>query len=195
MPTKESSSPIPTSLRSINFPAVLTRYDNWLKSSDAKRRHKQFIAKLEEAYATQKGAEFGDKSSLNFMMDAVAEGPQYAKARVSSLVGAGYRIQAAPSSAKAMKALRLLKDANAIPAFEMAALRSTGDLEDEAAQTAEILRAIKTIGNQHANIPFWGETGWNLGALKGSANRWVCGWMRRATSTLLTSTTVSSASP
>ena len=36
----------------------------------------------------------------------------------------GYRIQAAPSSAKAMKALRLLKDANAIPAFEMAALRS-----------------------------------------------------------------------
>ena len=152
----------------VNFPSgPLTRYDNWLQSSDAKRRHKQFIAKLEEAYATQKGAEFGDKESLQFMMDAVAEGPQYAKARVASYVGQGYRIQAAPSSAKAMKALRLLKDANAIPAFEMAALRSTGELEDEAAQTAEILRAHQDmIGNQHANVPFWGETGWNLGALK-----------------------------
>ena len=153
----------------VNFPSgPLSRYDKWLQSSDAQRRHKQFIAKLEEAYATQKAAEFGDKPSLQFMMDAVAEGPQYAKARVRSLVGLGYRIQAAPSSAKAMKALRLLKDANAIPAFEMAALRSTGDLEDEANQTAEILRAHQDmIGNQHANVPFWGETGWNLGALKG----------------------------
>ena len=127
------------------------------------------------------------------MMDAVAEGPQYAKARVASYVGQGYRIQAAPSSAKAMKALRLLKDANAIPAFEMAALRSTGELEDEAAQTAEILRAHQDmIGNQHANVPFWGETGWNLGAPKSFGDRWACAWTRRATSTSPTPETTAS---
>ena len=150
----------------INFPnGNLSRYDKWLASSDAKRRHTQFIEQLESAYQRQKNEEFGDKASLQFMIDAVAEGPQYARDRVASLVSIGFRAQAAPSSAKAMKALRLLKDANAIPAFEMAALRSTGDLQSEAEQTAEILRAYQDmIGNQHANIPFWGETGWNLGA-------------------------------
>jgi len=152
----------------INFPTgPLTRYDNWLQSSDAKRRHAKFIEKLEDSFARQKAAEFGDKEALQFMIDSVAHGPPYATSRVSSLVGVGYRAQAAPSSAKAMKALRLLKDANAIPAFEMAALRATGDLESEATQTAEILRAHQDmIGNQHNNVPFWGETGWNLGAFK-----------------------------
>ncbi len=152
----------------VNFPTgPLNRYDKWLQSSDAQRRHEKFIARLEEAYSAQKGAEFGDEESLNFLLDAVSEGPPYARAKVPALVPIGYRIQAAPSSAKAMKALRLLKDANAIPAFEMAALRSSGDLESEASQTAELLAAHQDmIGNQHANVPYWGETGWNLGALK-----------------------------
>jgi len=154
---------------SINFPSgPLARYDAWLQSSDAKRRHKAFIEKLEAAYAKQSSTEFGDKEALNFMMDAVALGPPYAVSRIPALVSLGFRAQAAPSSAKAMKALRLLKDANAITAFEMAALRSTGALQSEAVQTAEILRAHQDmIGNQHANIAFWGETGWNLGAFQG----------------------------
>ena len=151
----------------VNFPSgPLTRYDNWLKTSDAKRRHKQFLAKLEAAYTKQKETEFGDKDAFQYLFDAVAEGPPYAKSRVSSMVPMGYRIQAAPSSAKAMKALRLLQDANAVAAFEMAALRSVGDVESEARQTAEMLVAYQDlIGNQHTNVPFWGETGWNLGAL------------------------------
>lgn len=152
----------------VNFPSgPLTRYDNWLKTSDAKRRHKQFISKLEAAYTKQQETEFGDKDAFQYLFDAVAEGPPYAKARVSSMVPMGYRIQAAPSSAKAMKALRLLQDANAVPAFEMAALRSVGDVENEARQTAEMLVAYQDlIGNQHTNVPFWGETGWNLGGLR-----------------------------
>lgn len=152
----------------VNFPAgPLSRYDKWLQTSDAKRRHKQFIQKLEAAYAKQKDTEFGDKDAFKYLFDAVAEGPPYAKARVPSMVPMGYRIQAAPTSAKAMKALRLLQDANAIPAFEMAALRSIGDVESEARQTAEMLAAYQDLlGNQHTNVPFWGETGWNLGAFR-----------------------------
>ena len=153
---------------SVNFPTgPLARYDNWLKTSDAKRRHGRFIEKLEAAYATQTADEFGTKDSFQFLFDAVAEGPPYARSRVASLVPMGYRIQAAPSSAKAMKALRLLQDANAVAAFEMAALRSVGDVENEARQTAEMLVAYQDlIGNQHTNVPFWGETGWNLGGLR-----------------------------
>jgi hypothetical protein len=154
---------------SVNFPnGPLSRYDNWLKTADAKRRHKQFSDQLDAAYIKQKDTEFGDKDAFAFLLDSVAEGPPYARDRVSSLVPLGYRAQAAPASAKAMKALRLLKDANAIPAFEMAALRATGDLESEAQQTAELLRAHQDmIGQQHSNVPFWGDTGWNLGALQG----------------------------
>ena len=152
----------------INFPTgPLSRYDNWLQSSDAKRRHKQFSEQLDDAYLKQKDSEFGDKAAFQFLLDSVAEGPPYAKARVPSLVSLGYRAQAVPASAKAMKALRLLKDANAIPAFEMAALRATGEVESQARQTAELLRAHQDmIGQQHSNVPFWGETGWNLGALQ-----------------------------
>ena len=153
---------------SINFPnGPLARYDGWLQSSDAKRRHQQFSDRLDDAYIKHKDTEFGDDASFKFLMDAVSEGPPYAKARVSSYVPLGYRAQATPASAKAMKALRLLKDANAIPAFEMAALRATGEVESQARQTAELLRAHQDmIGQQHANVPFWGDVGWNLGALQ-----------------------------
>ena len=152
----------------INFPTgPLARYDAWLKSADAQRRHKQFSEALDDAYLKQKDSEFGDKDALQFLMDAVAEGPPYARSKVSALVPLGYRAQAAPASAKAMKALRLLKDANAIPAFEMAALRATGEVESQAQQTAELLRAYQDmIGQQHSNVPFWGQSGWNLGALQ-----------------------------
>lgn len=152
----------------VNFPSgPLKRYDNWLASSDAKRQHKRFIQKLEDAYTKQQDEEFGDDASFKFLYDSVAEGPPYARKKVASLVPVGFRAQAAPSSGKAMKALSLLQDANAIPAFEMAALRSTGDAQDKATQGAEILRAHQDmIGNQHNNVPFWGETGWNLGAFQ-----------------------------
>ena len=152
----------------INFPnGPLQRYDNWLQSSDAKRRHAQFNEQLESAFTKHKEAEFGDKESFQFLMDAVSEGPAYARQRIPSLVPHGFRAQAVPASKKAHKALRVLKDANAIPAFEMAALRATGAMENDARQTAEMLQAVQDmIGNQHSNVTFWGETGWNLGALR-----------------------------
>lgn len=153
----------------INFPAGdLRRMDRYLNSSEGQRQDTRFIEKLEDAYGRIKAAEFGDKDAFQFIADAVINGAPYVRSHLNSLVSIGYRAQAVPVHAKAHKALRNLKDANAIPAFELAALRATGRQEVVISEIVGLLKAYQEmIGTQHMNVMAWGETGWGLGALRG----------------------------
>jgi hypothetical protein len=152
----------------VNFPGGdLRRMDSWLASADGQRQDARFIEQLEANYVRVKSAEFGDKDAFKFLADAVANGAPHVRARLSSLVPAGYRAQAVPVHAKAHKALRNLKDANAIPAFELAALRATGREEVVIKEVVGLLRAYQEmIGTANMNVMAWGETGWALGALR-----------------------------
>jgi hypothetical protein len=151
----------------VNYPNGDTRrMDSWLGSSDAKSRQKRFDAQLEAAFVKHKGEQFGDKQSFDFIADAVADGPPYARAKLS-LVPVGYRAQAMPVSPRAHKALRLFMDANAVPAFELAALRATGAQQQTMYSVVSLLKAHQEmVGSTNMMIPNWGEEGWGLGAMR-----------------------------
>ena len=151
----------------INFPGGdLRRMDTWLASSDAQRQKTRFEAQIENAFVVHTNAEFGDRDSFGFIANAVADGPPYARAKLS-MVPAGYRAQAMPISPRAHKALRVLKDANALPAFELAALRATGQDQRTLRSVISYLMAHQEmIGTSNVMVRNWGEEGWGPGALR-----------------------------
>lgn len=155
----------------VNFPdlgAKAEGWQSWLQSAAAERAHQQFEAELQERYDIYKAAEFGDREALAWITDACAEGEPWLRLEAQRRVGEGYRAQAIRSSARAQEALRKLKDANAIPALEMAMLRSTGAERQMLADTVEIFYAYQElVGNQGRTAPPWGESGFWKGALRG----------------------------
>ncbi len=154
----------------VNFPELGERgqaWQAWLQSPAAERKQGEFIDELRARYDAYKAEEFGDRDALAWIMDAAAEGAPYVRDEVQRRVPAGFRAQAIPSSPDARKALRKLKDANAIPALEMAMLRSTGEDAARIRDTVEIFGAYQEkIGNEGRTAPPWGESGFWRGALQ-----------------------------
>ncbi len=148
-----------------NHPKLLKYYE----SDAAKKEQDAFNVELEANYQRCKDAEFGDAASLAFLMDAVADGPQFLREPVARHVPAGFRAQEILSARRAQKALRKLQDANAIPAFEMAALRAPDDESKRLLEeTVEVFYAYQELlGGPDRNVGYWGEPGWALGQLNG----------------------------
>ena len=155
----------------VNYPtndqANTKRLDIWLASKDAERKAAVFKETLDSAYGACKDAEFGDRDSLAVIMDAVADGAPFIRPMVARYVPDGFRAQAVQSSKRAQKAIRKLKDANGIPALEMAALRATGAEQAQLEELVEIFYAYQDlIGTENRNVGYWGEPGNVLGALQ-----------------------------
>lgn len=155
----------------VNFPELGPKgeqWSAWLASGAAQRMQERFEEELLQRYDAYKAQEFGDRDALAWLMDAAAEGAPYIRDEVQRRVPVGFRAQAIPSDEKARAALRKLKDANAIPALEMAALRSSGEVAAQIAETVQIFEAYQElIGNQGRTAPPWGESGFWRGALRG----------------------------
>ena len=144
------------------------RLQKYYSSAEAKAAQDEFNGQLEAAYTASKEAEFGDAESMAFLMDAVADGPQFLREPVARHVPAGFRAQEILSARRAQKALRKLQDSNAIPAFEMAALRADEQEQKVLAETVEVFYAYQElIGGPSRNVGYWGEPGWALGQLNG----------------------------
>ncbi len=139
----------------------------WLDSSAGLKAAEKHEEEVKERYKTIKAAEFGDLESLRVIMGQAGDGPDYLRARALALVDVGYRAAAIRPSALALSALKKLKDPNAIPAIEMAALRSWGRTEREFQDLAEIFYAHQELLSARNNLPYWGASGWELGALQG----------------------------
>ncbi|TVQ93855.1 MAG: hypothetical protein EA397_03635 [Deltaproteobacteria bacterium] len=111
-------------------------------------------------------AEFGDRDALQELIDRAGDGAPYLR-RQAARVPFGFRVQALPPDESALQALQKLQDANAIPAFEMAALRSVGKQQRLLELQTEYFYALsQLIGGGDRNIPVWGQPGWEPGALQ-----------------------------
>jgi hypothetical protein len=111
-------------------------------------------------------AEFGDRDALRELMDRAGDGAPYLRKQLSR-VPAGFRVQALPPEENALKALQKIRDANAIPAFEMAALRSSGQQQKLFELQTEFFQALsELVGGGDRNIPNWGKPGWERGAFR-----------------------------
>lgn len=150
-------------------PESLRRYEQWVGGSDFARNLKKYEEEAQAAYNKHKDTQFGDAEALAFLSRAAAEGPAFTQGgRVGGLVSPGFRAQALRSDSVARYALRKLKDSNGIPAMELAMLRAVGDQQAELEDIVEIFRAHQElVGGGDRNIPYWGQSGWEPGAMRG----------------------------
>lgn len=151
----------------VNFPEQqpLARMQRWQEGTEHQRLLERHETAMEEAFFTIKDAEFGNDELFEQLLQAASDGPDYMASRARSLVPDGYRVQAIRPSEIALKALRKLGDANAIPAFEMAAMRSWGEEAGILQEEVERFYAYQDlVGGPDFNIPAWGQEGWEEGA-------------------------------
>jgi hypothetical protein len=154
----------------INFNdrSIAERYDKWINSKIAKKAQKQHEEKITEKFELIKTSEFGDKDAFAFLCTAAADGPKYQQKRLPLYVPEGFRIQAIDSSPKARKALRLLKDANAVSCLQRAALRVGGKKFFNRWSDVEYYIALgDLIGGPNYSVGAWGGSGWSKGELQG----------------------------
>lgn len=117
-------------------------------------------------YDAISGSEFGDRDKLRVLMEWAADGAPYLRERVAR-VTPGFRVQPLQPDKTAIEALLKLKDSNAIPAIERAALRVTGSLADDLRRRAKLFDAYQELlGGGGRNIPPWGQEGFGKGALR-----------------------------
>lgn len=153
----------------VNFPdnSQGERVVKWAESKDGTRVQDKYVETLNIAYDKCKTAEFGDRDSFELLGVAAADGSPHFQSKVQGLVPDGFRIQALPSDETAQKALRKLKDPNAIPYLELASLRTSGKEKALIQSDVEYLEAYgELLGGANRNVKFWGEEGWATGEVR-----------------------------
>jgi hypothetical protein len=148
-------------------PQTVDKLNGWLESDSGKRaidkNHEEVVVLYDQIGA----AEFGDRDALQELMDRAGDGAPYRRRQVVSMVPAGFRVHALPPDDSSVEALLKIKDSNAIPAIERAALRSRGTAARTLRQQVEIFNAYQDlVGGGRFNIPPYGITGWEKGALQ-----------------------------
>lgn len=157
----------------INFakgptPPVVQRTLAQLESPAGQKQIEANRAEVIALYDKIKGSEFGDRDALFALMDRAADGAPFLRRQVAASVPAGYRIAALPPDDVAVEALLKVKDSNAIPAIERAALRTVGSESARYQQYAGVFRAHQAlVGGASVVVPPWGQTGFAKGALQG----------------------------
>lgn len=146
-------------------PAAVTQTRAWIDSADSSAsRHRATTVGLYEKIAAE---QFGDQGSLDKLLDWAADGAPYVRSRVISRVPAGFRVQAQPPDEAAIEALLKLKDANAVPAIERAALRVTGQAAEVLDRRAKLFGAYgDLVGGGARVVEPWGQPGFAKGALR-----------------------------
>ena len=143
---------------------------DWLDTPSAQKAWDAHDAKVEAAFGTYMAADFGDQDSLDFLMSQAGDGAEFIRLKAPKLVDVGYRAAAVKPDELSIDALSKIKDANAIPALEMAQLRSYGKARTELEDLVEIFYAYQElIGGPSLNVPYWGETGWSPGQIQSFA--------------------------
>ena len=144
-----------------------SRLEKWRSSKEGTRQHEKFVEEMNDYYNKCKEAEFGDRDSFALIGNAASDGAPYMRQKVLAYVPEGFRIQAIPPDETAQKALRKLKDPNAIPFLELASLRSYGKEQAVIQSDVEYFQAYSDlIGGPNRNVKFWGEKGWAKGAIQ-----------------------------
>ncbi len=154
----------------INFHSSRDEIDpilRWLDTDAAERAGDVHDERVKEAFTAIMEAQFGDQEQLEWIMDQAGDGADYIRKKVPSVIDVGFRASAIKPDPVSIEALQKLKDANSIPAIEMAQLRSGGRRAQELQQLVEIFYAYQQlVGGPALNVPYWGENGWTLGQIQ-----------------------------
>ncbi len=145
---------------------AVDKVEAWRNGTEGARLQAKYEEQMLAMYEQHK-ANTDDQASMDFLLMAAAEGPEYLRKKVSSLVPEGFRASGIVPDEKAMLAIRKLKNPNMIPGLEMAALRAVGRKQKEILEIVEIFYAYQDLmSGGRRNIRAWGEPGWEKGALR-----------------------------
>lgn len=143
----------------------LTAWQDSAAGKDAAEKNRVEVVAL---YEKVKSEAEGYTDAFKELMTRAGEGAPYLRKQVLALAPAGFRVLALPPDDVAVDALLKIKDSNAIPAIERAALRSRGTEARKLLGQVEVFRAYQDlVGGGRFNIPPYGSTGWEKGALQG----------------------------
>lgn len=147
-------------------PAV-ERLKAWLESDAGQRASNKNRDEVIALYERVMGAEFGDRDALTELMERAADGAPFLRRQVNSQVPMGYRVHALVPDEVSVEALLKIKDSNAIPAIDRAAVRTLGATSARFTQLAGVFRAHQDlVGGQRVTVRPWGQTGFAKGALQ-----------------------------
>lgn len=151
-----------------NVPASVTELRTWVDSAAGQKAEEAQRAKVIAIFDRIAAAEFGDRESMYDLQAWAADGAPYLRDRASLRVPYGFRLSAVTPDKTSIEAILKLKDSNAIPAVERAALRSTGAYSNDLARRAKLFDAYQEVlGGGGRNVVPWGQTGIGKGELKG----------------------------
>jgi hypothetical protein len=149
-------------------PAVVASTRDWAESGSGKALADKAREDAIALFDRIDTSDLGDREAMMELMDRAGDGAPFMRKRVASSVPVGYRITSLAPDSTSIQALLKLKDPNAIPALEFAALRSVGKAEREYLARVEMFSAYADlVGGARVNLSLWGESGWEKGALRG----------------------------
>lgn len=157
----------------INFtkgdaPRSVEKLTAWQESDAGKAAAEKNRVEVVALYDKVKAEAEGYTDAFKELMSRAGDGAPYLRKQVVALAPAGFRVLALPPDDVAVDALLKIKDSNAIPAIERAALRSRGPEARKLLGQVEVFRAYQDlVGGGRFNIPPFGSTGWEKGALQG----------------------------
>jgi F5/8 type C domain len=139
----------------------------WKDGKDYPAAKEAYDEALEAAY---QGCKAGEQYSAHFkfLAWAAVHGPYFVQEKVPELVPEGFRANYLEFDQIAVEHLQRLKDVNAIPYLETAQARAVGD---DVYWLQDLVKAFRAheelISSKRHNIPNWGITGLEPGALNG----------------------------
>jgi len=147
-------------------PKAVTTHNEWLAGDASAKARESLDEEAQALFEAISSEEFGDRESLNQLMDLAADGAPFVRERLPR-IPYGYRMQANPAHTKSLELLLTIKDSNAIPAVSRAAVRSTGALQAHLQKTVKLFAAYQDLkGGGKRNVAPWGESGFGKGALQ-----------------------------
>jgi hypothetical protein len=148
--------------------ASIARLENWSQTKSALLGKERARASVIDAFEKISNAQFGDADAFQMIMDYASDGAPYMRKRVKASVPYGFRAQALPPHDVALQAILKLKDANGIPALEMASMRVSGNESRVIKEKTKLFYAYQDLqSGGRRNVPAWGDTGFEKGALRG----------------------------
>lgn len=152
-------------------PPGLDRVEAWLGTDPGERATKRDEREMEIVYSVLGSQDPEQLTQLDAardtLIDRSANGAPYLREQVTRLVPAGFRVRAIAPDETAITRLLDAGDALAVPAVELAALRSVGPLERTLWDRADRLAALADLQTgQRLHVPPWGEAGWSRGQLR-----------------------------
>lgn len=147
--------------------APIAKLQEWMASDAglklADKHREEVVARFDEVDQS----ELGSRDALLALMDWAANGAPWVADRARKEIPYGFRVQAIPPDETAIEALLKLRDANAIPALTMAALRMQGKDAAKLMSQVGYFEAWVELQLPRRNLPVWGKTGFEKGGLKG----------------------------